>query len=137
MPSLLCSSRQLLWGSNHTINFQTLVLALPQETCFPNFPIKPQYVTWKFYSPRLSKHLSSMHGQIRTLDAINLQKKVPTHFSMMLKKLSEQPFHIYSELAFIKSLVKNMEIRLSCSFIILKQQRHLSYEIAEVEPCAD
>lgn len=78
-----------------------------------------------------------MRGQIGTLDTINLQKKVPTRFSTKLKKLSERPFHIYSEPAFIKSLVKNTEIRLSCSFIILKQQRHLSYEIAEVECCAD
>lgn len=78
-----------------------------------------------------------MHGQIGTLDTTNLRKKVPTRFSTKLQKLSEWPFHIYSELAFIKSLVKNTEIRLSCSFIVLKQQRHLSYEIAEVGHCAD
>lgn len=109
----------------------------PRKHLVLNSPMKPQHITWNVSGPRLRKRLPSMHGRIRTLDTINLRKKVPTHFSTKLKKLPEWPSPIYSELAFIKSLVKNTEIRLSCSFIILKQQKHLSYEIAEVGRCAD
>lgn len=64
--------------------------AVPKEESFPKFSVKPERVTWNVSSPRLSKHLSSMRGQIGSLDTINLWKKVPTqHVSAQSTKASE------------------------------------------------
>lgn len=79
-----------------------------------------------------------MRGQIRTLDTINLQKQVLSHFSAKLKRASGVAVPYLSRAGpLLNHWRKTQRFASAVVSSSKQQQRHLSYEIAEAEARAD